>query len=720
MTLRSLTAALSAAVVALVAPSTVGAVSVGTSGWSWGSPTPTAAPLLDVSFSGTTGYAVGQSGTMMKSTDGGQTWTGLRTGVSGPFLEVQTVSPEIVTAGGGCSALLSTNGGTSFTRLYFTSTTCSQEFAGAAFLNGTTGYLALENGTFVQTTDGGATWIPKTAIPGAQPANGSGFAAGIWAVNATTVLAIQAGTAGSKIYRTTDSGGSWTEVASNSQAIEDIAMVDANNGFAVGNAGILATTDGGATWTVRNPNGQAQNVAAFSATQAIFVGPTEGGSVILRTTDGGTTLSNGVSTGVNPVQAAAYTSATGVVVVGEGAGGVAVSSDGGATFPASAGGDTIKASLGRLRFAPGGAVATGSGGALARTTNGGVSWSQIGVPTSEDIKDVNFPSGTIGYAIDTAGKLFKTTNNATSWANIDTGSTAKPNAIAASGSSTVMLIGPTGVRRSTNGASSFSTVKGTVASQKLTDYDKGGSAFFTWGSSALLRSTNGGSSWSKLKLPSSKTKISQVDFATSSTGYLRDTSGRVYRTSNTGSSWSQLTTVGTSTLSGMSFSSSTTGFLVTSRFGQTPDSAYLLRTTNSGKTWAPQLVWGDPVNTNGLLAGSTSYLLAGNGLLLYSTSGGVSGSSSSVSVKPSSTKLKKKTKIRVTITVKGAKQGDIAVVASQASGGSWTQQQVALDSTGKATTSWTVSKTTTYVGQWTGNENVAGAGSSGAKVTVGS
>ena len=117
MTFRSLAAALSAAVVALVAPSTAGAVSVGTSGWNWGSPTPTAAPLLDVSFSGTTGFAVGQSGTMMKSTDGGQTWTGLRTGVSGPFLEVQTVSPEIVTAGGGCSALLSTNGGTSFTRL---------------------------------------------------------------------------------------------------------------------------------------------------------------------------------------------------------------------------------------------------------------------------------------------------------------------------------------------------------------------------------------------------------------------------------------------------------------------------------------------------------------------------------------------------------------------------------------------------------------------------
>lgn len=720
MTFRSVAVALYVTALALAAPSISGAASVGTSGWNWGSPTPTAAPLIDVGFSGTTGYAIGGGGTLLKSTDGGQTWTGLRSGVSAQFLSIQVLSPEIFAFGGGCSALLSTNGGTSFTRLYFTSTSCQEPFAGVAFVNATTGYLALEDGTFVQTTDGGATWSPKTAIPGASAGNGSGFAAGIVAVNPTTILAIQAGTGGSKIYRSTDSGGSWTEVASNSQAIEDITMVDANNGFAVGNSGILATTDGGATWTVRNANGQAQSVAAFSPTQAIFVGPSGSGSVILRTTDGGTTLSNGVSTGVTTVQAAAYTSATGVVAVGAGAGGVAVSSDGGATFPASAGGDTIKASLGRLRFAPGGAVATGSDGALARTTNGGVAWTQIGVPTSEDIKDVNFPSGQIAYAIDTAGKLFKTTNNASSWANIDTGTTAKPNAIAASGSSTVMLIGPTGVRRSTNGADSFSTVKGKVASQKLTDYDKGGSAFFAWGSTALLRSTNSGSSWSKLKLPSSKTKISQVDFATSSTGYLRDTSGRVYRTSNTGSSWSQITTVGTNTLGGMSFSSSTTGFLVTSRFGQTIDSTYLLRTTNSGKTWAPQLVWGETANTNGLLAGSTSYLLADNGLLLYSTTGGVSGASSSVSVKPSSTKLKKKTKIRVTITVKGAKQGDLAVVASQASGGSWQQQQVALDSTGKATTSWTVSKTTTFVGQWAGNENAAGAGSSGAKVTVGS
>lgn len=718
MTFRSLAVAACAAAVALIAPSAAGAASVGTSGWNWGSPTPTGAPLNDVGFSGLTGYAVGDAGTLLKTTDGGQTWTGLRTGVAGDLFQVQVLSPEIVVVGGGCSALLSTNGGTSFTRLYFTSTTCSQALGGVSFVNATTGFIDLENGTFLATTDGGNTWTPKTAIPGASPGNGTGFAAEIFFTSATTGVALQAGTGGSKIYRTTDGGGSWTQALATTQPITDVTFVDANNGFAVGNAGIYATTDGGATWTQRNTNANAQQVAAFSATQAIFVSPNSGeGASVFTTADGGTSLSSNVSTGVNP-QAAGYASGTRVVLVGSNSGGVAISNDGGATFPSSAGGDTITASLGHLRFAPGGAVATGNNGALARTTDGGVSWTQSGVPTSETIQDVAFPSGSLGYAIDTAGKLFKTTNNGTSWANIDTGTTAKPNAIAASGSSLVMLVGPTGIRRSSNAASSFSTVKGAVANQKLGNFDKGGSAWFVWGTSSLLRSTNNGSSWSKLKLPSSSTKIEAVDFPTSSKGFLLDTSGRLYGTSNTGSSWSFIGTTGTNKAYDLSFSSSSSGFLSISRFGQFPG-GYLLRTTNGGKTWAPQNVWGNAINPGGILAGSTSYTLIDDNLLLFSTSGGSSGSSSSVSVKPSSTKLKKKTKIRVTITVKGAKQGDVAVVSALASGSTWKQQQVSLSSSGTATTSWTVSKTTTFVGQWAGNESATGAGSTAAKVTVG-
>lgn len=719
MSLRPLLAVLCLLLAALAAPSAAGAASTGTSGWAWGSPTPTGANLLDVGFSGTTGYAVGESGTMLKTSDGGATWTGLRTGVAGNLTGVQVLSPDVVVVGGGCSALLSTNGGTSFTRLYFTSTRCSQELAGFSFLTATQGYLALENGTVVATTDGGSTWTPKTAIPGAAPGNGTGFAADLTFTNPTTGIALQAGTSGSKLYRTTDGGGSWTQVLA-VQQISDVTFVDANNGFAVGNSGIYATTDGGVTWTQRNATPNAQSVAAFSPTQAIFVAPNSGeGASILTTADGGSTVSNTVNVAVNP-QAAGYVSTTRVLLVGSGFGSVAVSNDGGATFPASAGGDTITTALGRLRAAPGGALATGANGAYARSTDGGQAWTQSSVPTSENLADIAYPSAQVAYALDTDGKFFKSTNGGTSWASLDTGTTAKPPTLAAASTSTVMLVGPTGVRRTTNGGSSFSTVKGNISKAKLQEWDKGGSAWFVWGSSSTLwRSTNNGSSWSKVALPKN-VKISQVDFASSSTGYLRDTGGRIWRTSNTGKSWSVIASTGTGSTYGMSFSSTSTGMLIMSRFGQTSGAGYVLRTTDSGKTWNPQLVWNDEFNRYGIISGSTSYGLLDDADVFYSTNGGVSGSSSTATVKPSKTKLKKKAKIQVTITVKGGKQGDIAVVSGLPSGATvWQQQQVTLDSSGKATSSWTVSKTTTFVGQWAGNESHAGDGSPATKVTVG-
>lgn len=719
MSLRPLLAVLCLFAAALAAPPTASAAGTGTSGWAWGSPTPTGANLLDIGFSGTTGYAVGESGTMLKTTDGGSTWTGLRTGVAGQLLEVQVVSPDLVVTGGGCSALLSSNGGTSFTRLYFTSTTCSQELTGFSFLSASTGYLLLQNGTVLSTTDGGTSWTPKTAIPGAAPGNGSGFASDIDFVSPTTGVALQVGTGGTKIFRTTDGGGSWTQVLA-VQQISEVTFVDANNGFAVGLSGIYATTDGGATWTQRNANPNAQSVAAFSPTQAIFVSPNSGeGAAVLTTADGGTTLSNTVNVAVNP-QAAAYASATRVLLAGSGFGSIAVSNDGGATFPASAGGDTITTSLGRLRAAPGGALATGQSGAYARSTDGGQAWAQSSVPTSESLNDIAFPSSQVGYALDSDGKFFKTTNGGTSWASLDTGTTARPSTLAAASTSAVMLVGPTGVRRTTNGGSSFSTVKGAISKAKLSEWDKGGSAWFVWGaSSTLWRSSNNGSSWTKVALPK-KVKISQVDFASASTGYLRDTGGRIWRTSNTGRSWSLVASTGTSRTYGMSFSSASTGFLIMSRFGQTSGAGYVLRTTDSGKTWNPQLVWNETFNANGILAGATSYGLLDNTDILYTTNGGVSGSSSTATLKPSKTKLKKKARIQVTITVKGGKQGDVAVVSGLASGASvWSQQQVTLDSSGKATTSWNVSKTTTFVGQWAGNESHAGDGSPATKVTVG-
>jgi hypothetical protein len=258
-----------------------------------------------------------------------------------------------------------------------------------------------------------------------------------------------------------------------------------------------------------------------------------------------------------------------------------------------------------------------------------------------------------------------------------------------------------------------------VSGARLSDYDDAGTTTFVYGTNVLLRSADRGRTWTRVTLPSARTRIQRADFVTARTGYLGDTRGRLYRTTDGGARWTELEGVGTTDWYGMSFASASSGFLVTDGFGRGADLGYLLHTADGGRTWAPQLVTEAGIRGYGIAAGATSYVLAGTNSLLSSTTGGVFGRASAVTVKPSRTKVARRARIRVTVTVRGAREGDVAVVAARRAGGDWSQQQVELDSAGRATTSWTVTATTRFVGQWAGNEAFGGDGSAVATVRAG-
>ena len=95
-------------------------VQVGASAWFWGNPQPQGNTLRAMSFAGGQGYAAGEFGTLLKTSDGGGTWKGLRSGTYENLTEVQAVDSSTVVAGGGCTARLSKDGGTTFSRIAFT------------------------------------------------------------------------------------------------------------------------------------------------------------------------------------------------------------------------------------------------------------------------------------------------------------------------------------------------------------------------------------------------------------------------------------------------------------------------------------------------------------------------------------------------------------------------------------------------------------------------
>jgi len=712
---RALGAALSAALLALAAPSAGANVQVGASGWQWGNPLPQGNTVRAMSFAGATGYAAGDFGTLLKTSDGGSTWTGLPVGTFQGLTVVQALDANTVFAGGGCVARRSTDGGRSFTAVRFTAVEsfCRNPLRDLSFVSADTGYLLLQDGSVFATTDGGAQFSPRTAVPETPAAGGGTQPRAIAFVDASRGYAA---TAQGTLYQTLDGGTSWRVVADPRVSLNDIVFVDGQHGFAVGDRGLLlVTVDGGSSWDFRGIGLGSPDFTAIScADTQLCMLSTAGGQRLVRTPDAGRS-STTVTPSSDPIYAAGFASPQRVAAAGE-HGASVVSDDTGVTFAPIGG--RIAGSFFALRAggASGTAYAPGTDGRLARTADGGRTWSSEGnVPTSADLRDVSFPTAADGYALDVDGGLFHTANGGRSWETLGTGSTRRPFAVLAPDAKTVLVVGPRGVRRSIDAGQTFEQVRsravlrtplGSVASAHA------GAAIFGWSEAALVRSGDRGRSWTALPRPRGA-QIAQVAFANAKTGLLLSVDGRVWRTTNAGRRWTLLTSVGTDTANGVAVDSPRTATLVIGSFGRNPG-GYLLRTDDGGATWQPQFVVNDAIGGRGLVAGDgVDYLLAGTSSLLFSTTGGVAGERSALRLATKRRRLPKAGGIAVSGRLEPA-GGSAQVVVSMLRPGTtvWTHKTVSVASNGTFTTAWRVPRgTSTFVAQWTGDFASAGAGS---------
>ena len=140
------------------------------SGWYSGNPLLGPNTLTDLACSGSTCYASGEFGTLLKSTDGGTTWAGIVTGLTLNLSKVRLAggSPDRVLVGGGCAVRRSDDGGDTFFRLPFSArdTGCPAGVASFSFPTDRTGYLLLADSRVLSTADGGRSFSRRTAVPG--------------------------------------------------------------------------------------------------------------------------------------------------------------------------------------------------------------------------------------------------------------------------------------------------------------------------------------------------------------------------------------------------------------------------------------------------------------------------------------------------------------------------------------------------------------------------
>jgi photosystem II stability/assembly factor-like uncharacterized protein len=725
---RCAIASIAAAVFAMAICAVASAAPVLTSqsGWSWGNPRPQGNELRAVDFAGGRGYAVGAFGTVLRTDDGGTTWSGVRTGLLDDLSKLRVIDANTFLAGGGCTLLRSDDSGQTLRRLRFNpSATCGSPLAAMHFATKDIGYLVRSDGSVLRTEDGGARFASRTALP----ATGGGPPNDAWFTSPENGVVVTGSDTLGRIYRTTDGGSSWKDVAT-SGALRGLFFVSATTGYAVGQNAVLKTVDGGATWTPTEAGVPAplRSVRCGDELHCVVIA---GNGLVMHTDDGFETLN---SSGIEPPPggasialpipglSASYASATRVAVVGR-RGDAATSDNAGRTFTPI--GTTLQGAYNRLRLTSQSTVfAPGTAGSVARSTDAGATWSRVGAPTTNDVVDVAFPTSDLGYAVDTDGAVFRTDNGGTSWAILgDPG--VRPNSITASGNGdVVMLIGPRGVMRSANGGANFDQVEAaavgpTVALDDVDRTSDGG--VYVFGGKAIAFTSDEGAKWSVVRRPG-RSSIIDADFVDRKVGYVLTADRRLWFTTNRGSQWRELLTIGYDTPYSLAFADRNNGYVAVNTFAG-DELGWVLRTSDGGASWRPQLLSSGAIGgRHGLVAapGDIAHALIGGSDLFRTDSGGDAGATSTLTLTTKTKRLRRKGKVRVDGKLTPAAPGArVEVKVRELGSNRWSRQIVTVRSDGTFSTNWTVKRSSSFLAQWAGDQALNSDGSPALRVTVG-
>ena len=490
--------------------------------------------LLDVSAVGAKrAWASSAGGRMWRTVNGGSLW-----GKVGPVfndtVDVVVFRDRHLGWAAGSEMIWHTVDGGSTWTIQLGSSSTSYSFSDLAFSDALNGWAVGRNGACFHTADGGAHWTAQAVAPAGWDC--------ISAAGAST--AVIAGADG-QLSRTSDAGGTWTSLPTAAgnfhSSLNAIDFVDANNGWAAGGA---PAVDGGLAK-----------------------------SAILHTANGGQTWAAQSAPTLAPLYDIRFTDTADGWAVGAG-GAIVHTGNGGASWTAQASGTTADLSaVFFLNAAQGWAVGTEYHPDLAlvpvvrHTADGGAHWTVLPAPMPQycALYDVAFSDAQNGWAVgwaagDENGEpavIFHTSNGGAAWTQ------------------QISYVPP--VSHSVGSASlrAVACIDGLHA--VAVGYADNADAVRP----LILRTADGGVTWQRINAPgpwpAGGSGLTDVCFADSLHGWATGSSGTILRTVNGGLSWSRQRSGIAGNLAGVSFVSPTQGWV-------TGDAGAILSTTTSGQT----------------------------------------------------------------------------------------------------------------------------------------
>lgn len=576
--------------VPLSAPGYLSTPPIGARAWYWQHPSPQGNDVLDVSFvNGSTGWSVGRSGVILKTSDSGATWQHQRSNVDVDLYGVSFVSTTRGWAVGDNNTVLRTvDGGMTWVAQSLPGTAV-RNMRSVAFFDENRGITTSTGGAIHYTADGGQSWLLAT-----DPIASETLTDSSWSTASTAYVVGANGI----ILRSTNGGASWTQQTVNTNAgFNGVSFAPGTTtGYVVGNVSgsswrVYRTTNGGTTWTLLNSS---QPVSLFDvhALDASVVTVVGANGAVWRSANGGTswTQQSQAQLGNVTLRAVQATSSTNTHVVGDFGQMLRTTNSGGTWSYTSAA--TVASLRGIAVASEQVQVAAGGSGTILRSADGGSTWTRQTTPTSSNLNDIVMPTSNAGWAIGDNGSILRTVNGGVTW-TAQTGFVNQTlNAISATSQLRAVAVGDAGwAGITTNGGNTWvptgSKVPGGATS--LGVHMSGTTIWVasTFHSSGVLhRSNDSGTTWvsQPAPLPGNVDATDVYFLSDDLTGWATASNGAVLKTTNGGTTWS-VTASGAQwsgrALRQVMFTDASTGIVVGNR-------GLIARTTDGGTTWSVQ------------------------------------------------------------------------------------------------------------------------------------
>lgn len=490
----------------------------------------------DLSFHNTTGYIVGSYGYVLKSVDGGTSWSQIFTGFNGSFTTVNIIDDNTVILSTSNSIVKTDDGGSTWISFNIPNNSVNKTF----FTSPLTGHAVCGDGTILKTVDGGQNWY-VTQSTNIYP---SGFFT-VYFINQSIGFASREF---SNIFKTTDGGETWIETTYTGEAVYDFHFLDQNNGFATGEYGATyKTSDGGNTWThiffLDAYYGGSSMYGIYFQDNNIGYATGERGRIV-KTTDGGTTWT---------AQSKNYNDFNDLKIFDSGTG---FARSGNKYYKTTDFGDNWSyiSTVNHFSYCNGfyfvnenigysiGGGTNSPSGDVFKTTDGGITWSQLNIYVDEGLTSVFFIDENVGFISGgfNQRKVMKTTNGGATWTQVFNQAFGQIQFINNQIGYAQRVGYSNGIMYKTvDGGNTWNIsidVDEEINAFDFVDEDNG---YFVGDQGLIYKTNDGGANWEELEIPYDW--YTQVNFQTKNIGFLADEDGKLYKTENGGLDWEYLT-----------------------------------------------------------------------------------------------------------------------------------------------------------------------------------